>query len=428
MSVIAAAISSPRLSWGIPMTAAVPTAADDHVLGPIDDEVVALLVAPGEVAGAEPLAVHDLRGRLGLAQVPLHHVGAPDRDLADLTLGDVVPVAVDQAHRAALDGRADRAGLAHLVRVVERGNRRGLGQAVALEDHRPERGLEAAEHLDGQRRATRGAHAQRGQVEAGPVGMLQQGDVHRGHAEHDGAAVALEHLERLGGIEAWQQGDRAAGEDRGVHPDGLAERVEQRQPAEDDVVRGEPDHVDAQLGVAGHVRVAELGALRAARGPRRVEHDGGVLVVTVDQRDRLVRHHGAEELRRHHADELRARLRRALAGLLGDAVPGEEDARLRVAQHVGELAGLVERVDRHDDPAGPEDAVVDDRHVRDVRQRHRHPVARRDAEGLQPARHPGRALGEHAVGDDRVVEDDRGLGGVRLGAAGEVGGRPCRRG
>ena len=129
LSTMAATISSPWMASGTPTTAAVATrgvlvkhlldlagvhvvaAADDHVLGPVDDEVVAVLVAAGQVSAAEP-AVADGRCRgLGLVQLALHHVVSLDRDLTDLTLGNLDPLVVDELELHALDGLAYRAGL-----------------------------------------------------------------------------------------------------------------------------------------------------------------------------------------------------------------------------------------------------------------------------------------------------------------------------
>ena len=260
--------------------------------------------------------------------------------------------------------------------------------------------------------------------------MLQKRDVHGGHGEQDRDLVALQDLQGLRRLEPGDQGQVGADRDGCVHPDGLAERVEQRQASEHDVVRADVDEADGDLGVAPHVGVGQLGALGGARRARGVEHDRGVLVVAIDEGDGLVGHHLAQELRRDDGDELRARLGRSLAGLLGDAIPREEGPGLGVAQHEGDLAGLVQGVHRDHDAAGPEDAVVDDRHVRDVGHRHRDPVSRLDTDLLEPAGDAGGALGEHPVGDDGLVERDGGGGGGRLGSAGEVAGevhgRPSR--
>ena len=261
--------------------------------------------------------------------------------------------------------------------------------------------------------------------------MLKECHVHRGYCEQDRDLVALQDLQGLRRLEPRDQGQVRTHRDGCVHPHRLAERVEQRQAAEDDIVGADVHEADRDLGVAPHVGVGQLGTLGGSRRARRVEHDRGVLVVALDEGDRLVGHDLAEEFRRHDADELRARLGGALAGLLGDAVPGEQGPGLGVAQDEGDLAGLVQRIHRDHDAAGPEDAVVDDRHVRDVGHRHRDPVTGLDAELLEPAGDPGGALGEHAVGDDRVIEGDGGGCGGRLRGAGEVAGevhgRPSRR-
>src|SRR5919107_544356 len=114
----------------------VEAAADDHVLGPVDDVVVAVLVTAGQVAGAEPAVPHDLRGRLRSVVVALHDVVPADRYLPDRvrpTL-DVVPLGVDELHLDAPDRVADRAGLRRPVGLVEGRDRRGLREPVALED------------------------------------------------------------------------------------------------------------------------------------------------------------------------------------------------------------------------------------------------------------------------------------------------------
>ena len=74
------------------------------------------------------------------------------------------------------------------------------------------------------------------------------------------------------------------GGDRRVQRAGLAEGVEQRQPTEDHVVRGELREIgDDDLGVADQVGVGEFGALRVASGARRVEDDGGIVGLPLDQ-------------------------------------------------------------------------------------------------------------------------------------------------
>ena len=65
------------------------SAPDHQILLAIDDEEVAVLIDPGYVAGAEPaLGVDGFGGGLGAMPVALHHVVAPDLDLAGIRFGD----------------------------------------------------------------------------------------------------------------------------------------------------------------------------------------------------------------------------------------------------------------------------------------------------------------------------------------------------
>ena len=85
-------------------------------------------------------------------------------------------------------------------------------------------------------------------------------------------------LQRLGRVEAGEQGQARAGRHDGVERAGLPEGVEQRQTAEDDVVGGEPKQVGGDhLGVAGKVGVGEFGTLRLAGGAGGVQDDHSVV-------------------------------------------------------------------------------------------------------------------------------------------------------
>lgn len=72
----------------------VEPAANDHVLGPIDDEIEAVGVAARQIAGAEPAVFQHLRRRLGTIQIAFHDVVAAYRDLPHLIDSvDRLPVA-----------------------------------------------------------------------------------------------------------------------------------------------------------------------------------------------------------------------------------------------------------------------------------------------------------------------------------------------
>ena len=86
-------------------------AADDHVLGPVDDVDEALVVEPGHVAGVEPAVGEAGRGLRRLVEVALHDVRALDPELADLTDRQRGAVGVDDLHVADRHRHADAVGL-----------------------------------------------------------------------------------------------------------------------------------------------------------------------------------------------------------------------------------------------------------------------------------------------------------------------------
>src|SRR5262245_1643745 len=118
------------------------TAADDHVLGPVDDEDEALVVDAGDVPGVEPAVGEGLAGGLRLPPVAAHDVRALDPELAGLALGEVSAELVHDLQIAHRHRGADAVGLAEVVgAAVARRHAGGLGEAVAVG------GDAAGEHL-----------------------------------------------------------------------------------------------------------------------------------------------------------------------------------------------------------------------------------------------------------------------------------------
>src|SRR5699024_7245178 len=107
------------------------TAADDHVLDPVDDGEVAVLVEGSDVAGVEPSVDDRLGGLLGPVEIAAHDGGAGDEDLAGFAGGLIPPVLVDDPDLLTVDGGADRAQLPDTVERVDGGSAGGLGEAVS---------------------------------------------------------------------------------------------------------------------------------------------------------------------------------------------------------------------------------------------------------------------------------------------------------
>src|SRR6202022_4525553 len=88
----------------------VEAAANNHVLYPVDDVDIAVLVAPCEVAGMEPAIAHRFGGRFWAFVIAFHHIVPPDSDLPHFVSAHVLVVPIDQAPLDAPYGKTDRAG------------------------------------------------------------------------------------------------------------------------------------------------------------------------------------------------------------------------------------------------------------------------------------------------------------------------------
>ena len=153
----------------------------------------------------------------------------------------------------------------------------------------------------------------------------------------------------------------------------------------------------------------ELGALRLAGGPARVEDHRRVGLPRRDARERRGRPSitlpsvcvpstgdGRGRIGGDHHEVLAVRRSArtppcpAVAHRqLGRALEAEVRARTGVGQVVGDLPFLEQHVERHHGRAGLQDPVVDHREVRQVRAGQRDPVARSDAPARRASRRPG---------------------------------------
>ena len=121
--------------------------------------------------------------------------------------------------------------------------------------------------------------------------------------------------------------------------------------------------------------MGRLGALRVPGRARGVKDHRGVGVAGV--RDPEVGGGGGEQIGEATPSTtmVSAPACSAPPGLLGEPVPREQQPGPGVAQVVGDLPPLEQRVHRDDDAARPEHAVVLDRDLGDVGHREANPVA-----------------------------------------------------
>ena len=181
---------------------------DDHVLDPVGEEQVALVVEVAGVAGAEPAVLGDgLRGLLRAGPVAGRVLARPDPDLADLAARRVLAGrGVDDLElhpRVRLAGRAHEVG-ARAVRVVvlgvELGDRAGgLGGAVDLEQRRLNVVSTRSQHGRRDRRGAVGDGPQLRPVAVGGAGHLHEELQHRRHEEGVGDALVGHGGEQLVG-------------------------------------------------------------------------------------------------------------------------------------------------------------------------------------------------------------------------------------
>jgi hypothetical protein len=222
------------------------------------------------------------------------YVVALDRDLPDRPgmVIEIRPVIVDELHLNPGDGPADRADPGLLAVLGEGRNRRRLREPVALENRYAETFSELLMDRRGERGATGHGDAEVG-GEPGNVNAvverLEETPVHGGYAAEEGHAMVEHELEGFPGGEPRLQDEGAAEGDGAVLDDHLAERMEERQNAEEDV--GRRGVCLEELGpgpdVLVHVPVSEFCALGLPGGAGGVQDDRGVVVGTFHRLERL---------------------------------------------------------------------------------------------------------------------------------------------
>ncbi len=386
-------------------------AASDHeVRDPAADGEVAVLVAPGQVAGAVPAVPQRRRGLLRPAVVAEHDVRSADPHLALAPGGDVrAGVGIDDADPD--PGHRQPAGTVdpHAVGRVHGDRPARLRAAVGVHQGRTEALAERTAQLGVGDRAADEADPQVGQRERLPADRLDQVVVGGGNPGQEGRPVGAQSRQDI--LRGGAVHDVGARPDHGhrQHARDVGQAVEQRKRPEHPVFRRESGNRDVARG-DGPEAVALGGQhpLRLSGRPRGVEHPGGVVQSEIVRRGRrglgdrqFVE--GAGALRR------RARARHQQRGLgcrPGQAEKirrvhgvGDDDGRAAVRQQPVQLGGGGRRVDRYAHAAGPDDREVTLHHGHAVAQADRHSVAAPHSESGQMPGQPTRPLLQLIVGD-----------------------------
>ena len=412
---------------------------ENLLLAPRDRDV-AVVVELADVSRAEPLAVHDLGGGLGVLPVTAEHVDALDENLAivvdlDTDAGQGGPggtdlEAVDEVHRRGGRRLGEPVALedldAEAAEEVGEPQAEGSGAAHGVDDIAAHRGTQlAVDELVEERELEleterHGAGVERLRVRDGHVGRLAEdlalaaglGLLFRrvvdlledaGDREEEGGLEGAEggkQLLRVGLVT--HSGAAVHGEDRDEAREDVRGRdEEQRRGARSEHLLHRNDSVAAELD---EVRVGENDALRSARGARGVDEGRDVRALRgrAPRLEVIVAHvgTGARELLEvphvhlpHVADAVDVArdlvVSSEVLGGLDDDVVG-----FGVLQDVLDLARRARLVDRHEHRAGEPRGEVDEcplvahlAHEADL-------VAGLDSRGHEPLRE----------GDDLLVE------------------------
>ena len=256
----------------------------DHLLGPVDDVDVAVLVHAGDVAAAQPAVRPDrLGGGFGVLPVAAHHLRPEDQQLARLARRQLLArIHVDDLLLCVRHRWADGRGLDG-VQGAGVGERAGLGHAVALENGAAEALGGQIGHLPRQRRRSREDVPQRREVVLVQLRVVGQPQQRRRHHEEVAHLVLLDQLQRPVGVESGHDQAGSAADQGGVEEHHQPIDVIEGQKGEEDGVFADQPGPQHLTEVGGQVVVGEHHALGQPRRPAGVgEHRQVLLRVDVD--------------------------------------------------------------------------------------------------------------------------------------------------
>ena len=192
-------------------------AANDDVLGAIDDIAITLRIEPGEIAGADPAALDKRRGG-GIGVVPIafdHHRSAGPKfpDFADGLVDQ--GVGIDHAQIGHRHGRAATVGAGKVIVADDVGDRRHrFGHAPAVARPRAKHLADLAHQIGCRWGAAIGHHFQRREIVFFAVGMFEQLPGDGRHAASLVDTFAFDQGQRLAGIPAAHEHQLVAGKHR----------------------------------------------------------------------------------------------------------------------------------------------------------------------------------------------------------------------
>ena len=228
----------------------------DQLLEPIDDLEVSVLVDDPDVAGVQPpVGVHRLCRRLGVVQIPLHHLRSAHPHFSALADADVLAgLRIDDPAFGARHQRTDLAGAIRAGHgVVRRGA--GFGHAVALPHPHAEPRLHRVGELRPERRRAREQPLDLREIELVHHRMLGERHRNRRHDVRERDRPLLQHAQEHLEVELGERDARGAAQQAQVHHHHHAVDMEERQHAHQRPDLGRFDGVDLhQVGQEVAVR------------------------------------------------------------------------------------------------------------------------------------------------------------------------------
>ena len=253
-------------------------AAVDHVLDPVHDEEVSLLVHADHIARMEPAPGHGRLGGLGLPPVFLHDLGPPEHQFPLLAHGQIgAGLEIDHLRIRIRQRNPDgaRLGLFDRVGVSQRARFR---QTVALDEDLPaDQPVELFFDRHGQRGGI-GPAGLEGRHVTGPCLLApQECDKHRRHAEKAGCPVLFDDFGDRFRQKAPQHNQCRPAVERHVHDAAHAAAVGHGNGTDKNLPpRVQRVPLGKLHGVRDDVPMGEHGPLWIACGSTRVEEDGHI--------------------------------------------------------------------------------------------------------------------------------------------------------
>ena len=261
----------------------IEAAADDHVLGTVDQVDKAVVRHVAHIAGPhEPVGGHHLGGGNRIVPVAFHDLRTADADFAALAQREIGErreidhLDLSTRHRHAAGPGRRRAGA----------GRKGtdptdLGHAPAFEQSAARHAYEITEDLASDWRAAGVAPLERRQVGALDVGVADEADVHRRHAKEDGDFAFFDFPQRRRQVEALVHHELGADGKAEDHVQHHRVDVEHRQHHQESLGpapqrSGADQHLFDLRHCHAEVRVRKHRALGVAGGAARVlQHRNG---------------------------------------------------------------------------------------------------------------------------------------------------------